>query len=682
MNKFVSFPPLPSPIVTGTQGIFAQKRKGKSYTAQTQAEDLLEAHQQIAAIDPTSAWWGIRSSADGKSPGYPVTIFGGEHGDAPLDVKAGALIAEAMVTERFSAVLDLSLLDPEEWPVVAGDFLDKLYSLNRHPMHVFLDEADQFAPQTPEDKAQQKCRRVVNRVVRLGGIRGIGCTVITQRTAVLDKSILSQCDTIVALQMNGARDLDALRKELGNHTSRDVIDEVIGSLGDLPRGHAWVLTPGTRTFARVRVRAKRTFDSGRTPDAGETIAPPKALAAVDLKRLGKAIAASMDKAKANDPAALRERIRELEAKLSKSHQVIDSKIAIAKAEVQRVEVPAIKEAELKRLERAFESMRAIQGRVETVTKTAIEKIEAAAGTLDDQFDGVVEVLGEINRRLAQHGSPQAAPEETAPVRGVHRADVPTLKERTKRKVAVLAGRHQITVPADSKAAATMPRAGVDSQDVLDAVATLSNFSIRVSIHSVAAWIGVHPKTKSLLTRIGQLRADGLLDAWQLSGNGSAVAHVRDAPSGRLRSNFSESQTRIVDTIATLEARGQAVTHIALAAWLGVHPKTKSLLEDLGKLRERGYLDGLSLTEIGRRAAWRCELSTESILGPLDSEPRRIVETVIKHGGYENISELAADLDVHPKTKSLLEGVGKLRDRGLLTKGWPIAPTQVFDGVSL
>ena len=54
---------LPIELVTSTQAILARKRSGKSYTASVQAEELLRYKQQIATIDPTGAWWGLRSSA-------------------------------------------------------------------------------------------------------------------------------------------------------------------------------------------------------------------------------------------------------------------------------------------------------------------------------------------------------------------------------------------------------------------------------------------------------------------------------------------------------------------------------------------------------------------------------------------------------------------------------------------
>ena len=40
-------------------------------------------------MDPKGDWWGLRAAADGKGPGLPIVIVGGEHGDVPLEVGAG-----------------------------------------------------------------------------------------------------------------------------------------------------------------------------------------------------------------------------------------------------------------------------------------------------------------------------------------------------------------------------------------------------------------------------------------------------------------------------------------------------------------------------------------------------------------------------------------------------------------
>src|SRR5271170_269731 len=137
---------LPLDFITSTQAILAKKRVGKTYTAQVLAEELLAAGQQVVVIDPTSAWWGLRSSADGKSAGYPITIFGGRHGDLPLEATSGEVLANAIVADRFSAVLDVRLLKKGQRLRFIADFLEALYDKNTEAMHLFLDEADAYAP--------------------------------------------------------------------------------------------------------------------------------------------------------------------------------------------------------------------------------------------------------------------------------------------------------------------------------------------------------------------------------------------------------------------------------------------------------------------------------------------------------------------------------------------------------
>src|SRR5277367_5138252 len=105
---------LPLEVVTQTIGILAQKRKGKSYTARRLVEQIHAAGQQVVIVDPKGDWWGVRSAADGKHPGLPIVIVGGEHGDVPLQTTGGEMVAKLVVEERVSALLDLSLLRKHE----------------------------------------------------------------------------------------------------------------------------------------------------------------------------------------------------------------------------------------------------------------------------------------------------------------------------------------------------------------------------------------------------------------------------------------------------------------------------------------------------------------------------------------------------------------------------------------
>jgi len=333
---------LPMSFITSTQAILAKKRRGKSYTAQVEAEELLELGQQVVVLDPTGAWWGLRSAADGKSPGYAITIFGGDHGDVPLEVSAGEALAHAIVIERFSAVIDLSLLRKNDRLRFAADFLETLYRLNRQAMHLFIDEADVVAPQKTFTPEQARCLGAADELVRRGGIKGIGVTMISQRPQVVNKDVLSQIDMLLVLQMNHPKDLAAIEDWVVEHVDKASAREMLASLPALPIGHAWVWAPEAKIFQRVEIRKKRTFDSGRTPKAGEILKPPKQLAKVDLDRLGKTLSTAVEEARANDPKSLRARVADL------LREVAAAKKAKEKIVVKHVEV--VKSADLRRLE--------------------------------------------------------------------------------------------------------------------------------------------------------------------------------------------------------------------------------------------------------------------------------------------------------------------------------------------
>jgi len=314
----------PLEFITQTQAILAIKRIGKTYTASVQAEELLKAKQQVVAIDVTGAWWGLRSSADGKDPGYSILIAGGDHGDIPLEDNAGHILAEAIVSERFSAIIDLSLMRKAQAHRFLADFLETLYRKNRDAMHLFCDEADFYAPQRPWGE-EARTLGAMNDIVRRGGIRGIGCTLITQRPAVLNKDVLTQCGILTCLRISHPRDMVAIREWIDVHSSREQADEMMKSLPSLARGKAWIWAPGwpddKGIFELIQVRRRTTFDSGATPKAGEAQKSPKTIAEVDIQKLGAQISATAQRILENDPKALKRRITELEKQAKTPAQV-------------------------------------------------------------------------------------------------------------------------------------------------------------------------------------------------------------------------------------------------------------------------------------------------------------------------------------------------------------------------
>lgn len=364
---------LPLDFVTSTQAILAKKGKGKTYKAAVQAEELLDAHQQIVAIDPTGAWWGLRSSADGKTAGYPVTIFGGEHADLPLETTAGEVIASAIADEHFSAIIDLSLFRKGEALRFMAAFMETLYRKNRHALHLFIDEADVVAPQKTFSPEQARALGATDDLVRRGRIRGIGCTLITQRPQVLNKDVLSQIDMLTALGMNHPKDIGAIKDWVAVHGDEANAKQMIADLPALPVGEAWVWAPAADIFKRVTFRDRKTFDSGKTPKAGERRVVPKVLAKVDLERLGEHIKATAERAKADDPKTLKAKIADLEKQLAKKGAAVPQKVV-----EHIIEKPIASKAMMIAVERSLERGDKVAQQAQSLIERAGEMMTKAA----------------------------------------------------------------------------------------------------------------------------------------------------------------------------------------------------------------------------------------------------------------------------------------------------------------
>lgn len=345
---------LPLDAVTQTIGILAKRRAGKSYLARRLAEQLLHARQQVVIVDPKGDWWGIRSAADGKGPGFRVTILGGERGDIPLEASAGEVVAKLAVEERADLLLDLSLFRKHEVATFMTAFLENLYRLKaredyRTAMMLVVDEADAVAPQRPQ-KGEERMLGAAEDIVRRGGQRGIGCTLVTQRSAVLNKNVLTQCQVLIGLRTIAPQDLDALKEWIDVHGTTEGRKILMESLPSLPVGDAWIWSPGWPTdegiFERVHVLPIETFDSGATPKPGEKRKEPKAPAEVDLEALRRQMAATLERAKADDPRELRRQVAELKKELAARPKPAPA----APRERKAREIPVIKDAQLKRFE--------------------------------------------------------------------------------------------------------------------------------------------------------------------------------------------------------------------------------------------------------------------------------------------------------------------------------------------
>ena len=271
-------------------GILGKTGSGKTTTAKGFAESLIEAGRRICVIDPTGVWWGLRMLADGRTPAYPVVIFGGLHADLDISGSSGAKLAEIIAAEMFSCIIDTSAMTVGVRTRFFTEFAEALHQVNSRPLHLIIDEAHVFAPQgRVPDPQSGRMVHAANNLVSGGRAKGLRIMLISQRPAKLHKDSLTQVETLIAMRLIAPQDRAAVEDWIGEWADPKQGREVIASLPSLPRGTGWVWAPELGVLRKMAFPLIATFDSSITPEHGEPAKSPVDLSAIDIASLRDAL---------------------------------------------------------------------------------------------------------------------------------------------------------------------------------------------------------------------------------------------------------------------------------------------------------------------------------------------------------------------------------------------------------
>jgi hypothetical protein len=379
---------LPARAVTESIAIMGRKGSGKTYTGGRLFEQMHGIGAQCVALDPVGNWWGLRSSATGKSLGLDIPIFGGEHGDIPITPGSGKIMAEVIVNRRISCVIDLKLFRANQRKEFVTDFAEELYHLKstqRSPMHIFLEEARKFIPQKPMGKMDTRMIGAFEDIVRLGRNYGLGVSLIDQRPQSVNKEVLSQTELLILHQLTGTHE----RKVMKDWVQEKTVDGInaLDDLASLQAGECFFWSPGLmRTFAQIKVGKKRTYDASATPELGDddSYIKMKPLRTGDLVVLHESMAKVVEEIEAKDPVKLKAQVRKLTATIAK----LEAQIA-NRPDVKKVTVPTFTIKE------------------QNVLMNHAMKLGKTIGPLMaqlEQTDASISVLGKAIMRLAREGA--------------------------------------------------------------------------------------------------------------------------------------------------------------------------------------------------------------------------------------------------------------------------------------
>lgn len=265
---------VPINAATKTFAILAKRGAGKTYTGAVMAEEFAKNNIPFVVIDPIDVWWGLRLAADGKSKGLPVVVFGIQHEDILLNRDMGRQIAQAIVKQNVSCVINTFGLPKAAQRHILAEFADELLNINNTPRHIFIEEAHEFLPQRVFGGLGTVFNAVSNLVV-MGRNRGIGVTLINQRAATLNKDVLTQIDTLLAFQNTSPQDRKALADWVEYHSADGDFKKFMDSLPSLPKGEGWIWSPEfMEIFERIKIRKRETFHPDREK-LGDTFVMPE-----------------------------------------------------------------------------------------------------------------------------------------------------------------------------------------------------------------------------------------------------------------------------------------------------------------------------------------------------------------------------------------------------------------------
>jgi hypothetical protein len=271
-KKATPFPlPFPAAAMQDSGAILGKKGSGKSSTARVLLEHELDVGHRCVLVDPMGDSTGIKLNPDMTPSRFKdVVIFGGPHADIPLSHEDGRKAARIIGGSAISCIIDLSnMLDTHQRTFMSA-FAEELYETIKVPMLLMVDEAHDFAPQEKGTVSGTLLNRM-RRLTTQGRKRGIFLWVMTQRPARIDKTLLSQTESLIAMKVGIKHDADAITDWLELHVA-DKAHQARAQLSKLKPGEAFVSFPaGGGYFERIQFPMHSTLDTGKTPRHGETI---------------------------------------------------------------------------------------------------------------------------------------------------------------------------------------------------------------------------------------------------------------------------------------------------------------------------------------------------------------------------------------------------------------------------
>lgn len=563
--------------------VLGKTRSGKSSKLRLIAEYCLEQGQPVGIIDPKGDWWGIKLAGSGKSAGFPVVIFGGEHADVKINEHSGAMVAELVCAGNRPFLIDLGGWMPGKRTKFFVDFASTFFLKTKGKRVLMIDEVHNFAPQGKVfDPESGKALHWANRLASEGGGKGVTLISASQRPQKVAKDYVTSHETLIACKVIHKLDRDAVKDWIDGCGDPEQGKEVFKTLGNLQKPEAWVWSPEIQFGPKlVTFPLFRTYDSFKPQEAGDA-ARLKGWASVDLVEVNEKMAAVIKQEEANDPVKLRADL----AKANATIVLLERKATAAPMALATA--PADLDAADKRgFERATkEAAEAAKKLLEEAVADIERDIEPLAAALRDAIHEFRTKTAERLKNLVR--ARQAVKPIYAPQPRAATAITPP-----PRSIAVTAPRE------DPGPRVTDDNLSAPQQNILNALAWAESLGQTDSPREMVAFLsGASANASGYQNNLGTLRTAGLIsypsagqvaltDDGRARAQAPAEALTHEAIMEKIGAKLNGPQMNIVRAAAANYPNDASKEEIAQAA--GASPNASGYQNNLGRLRTLGLI---------------------------------------------------------------------------------------------
>jgi len=311
-------------IIGQCVAILGIRGSGKSNTAGVLFEELLKHNYPLSIVDIDGEYFGLKER-------FEVLVVGtGEGVEIEIDADCAEEVARISMERNVPVVLDLSGHLAEERTELLREYLGALWNLAgslRRPYIIGIEEAHEFIPQG----VRSEVKELISRIALRGRKRGLGAIIVSQRSAKVDKDVLSQAGLLFLHRVVHEADMRVYGELLP--WKKAEVKEIVSALetGDS-------IFVDRETILPVHVRERETFHAGFTPSLETVITPA-------LRQVSQSIVEAIERSKGkrnrrSETERLQGQIAQLEEELVRKQQVIDKLEGVARTlGYIRVEVP-------------------------------------------------------------------------------------------------------------------------------------------------------------------------------------------------------------------------------------------------------------------------------------------------------------------------------------------------------